>query len=509
MNQRNGCIIKKILVFFICTFLLGAFLFGEFYFRMLLQQKRNMEFARAQLDTLFTHVVKSGNKMMVLVGAPCNEKTIKELRENLAITPNIGNIELAKKGRVYCSSLAGNHTLHEIRKQNRMYLSSDVKSLPGHMFILFNFQKGEYSLYTSTDGYYIESILESASIYFPVFIGMQVDLNGVGERLYYKRYLKPFKSTVSIKSENYPFILSSKITMKLAIAKISNYARFEIFIFSLLTLLFGIFYYILNNRTETQERILGVAMERNEIKPYFQAIMQGNPPKLIGCEVLVRWKHKGDLISPDLFIPLAEKSGLIIPLTRKLIKDVVEIFSVGVQLPSCFYISFNVSVSHLCSPSFVSDFELFLSNAPSQVSLVLELTEREILIEDEYLAENIQTLKNLGVRFALDDFGTGYSTLESVQKVPVDFIKIDKTFVSGIVTNNVYKKIVENIVDLATRLNVSLIAEGVEEKEQLEALGDMADMAYQGYLFSKPLSENDFKHWLKNNDFAPSMYHSK
>jgi len=484
-----------VLVFVIC--LAGAT--ALFYFQtknwVINQQHENMSRAQHQLDFLLANVDESVKSMRILIGAPCTQHTVAELRRQLAITPNVGNIELAKSGEVYCSSLLGNVLPGtEIREERSLYLTDDTISLPGHPFIVFHLHEMGYGLYTSTDGYYIRNILESASDISPVVLLTEHGWMAQDGTI----HSSPFtvNQNAFVRSDAYDYRLSSKIDAKNVIAVGLKNGPAIITILIVLSAMIASASYIWLGRSSTPKKLLVSAMRNHELQPYFQPIVRGESALPVGCEVLVRWLHNGSIIPPSQFIPLAEQTGLILPLTRQLIMDVTDQFAISYKPTCTFYISFNISSRHLQSDMLESDLGYFLSRVNSNIRLVVEITEREIIIGNDEIRKNIEKLKAKGVLFALDDFGTGYSTLETLQHTPVEIIKIDQHFIAGIGTSNLCQEIIANIIDLARRIKANVVAEGVETEAQVAFLQKLGDMSFQGYLFSKPLPVNSFKKWL-------------
>lgn len=456
------------------------------------EQHKNMARARDQLDSLLTHISQSAKSIRPLIGSPCSLHTISELRRHLAITPNVGNIELAESGRVYCSSLLGEvPTGTEMRVERPLYLTTDIKSLPGHPFIMFHLQEGKYGIYTSTDGYYIRNILESASEISPIVLMTEHGWMTQDGTIHTSHFAG--KKNTQIQSTVYGYMLYANIVLGNVIENaLKNGSIMIVFLFSL-SIAAGIYTYLVTERKISRENVLLAAMNNNEIRPYYQPIFASDPLAPIGCEILARWIKKGTIISPEKFIPLAEETGLIIQLTRQLIIDVTDQLVKHYQSERPFYISFNINAGHLQSETVETDFDYLLVHAGSNISLVIEITERELITSTEISKRNIDRLRKRGVRFALDDFGTGYSTLETLHHMPVELIKIDRLFTQGARNSDICKAIIANIIDLANRIGADIIAEGVENEGQFTLLQGLGNMAYQGYFFSEPLSWEEFR----------------
>jgi EAL domain-containing protein (putative c-di-GMP-specific phosphodiesterase class I) len=209
----------------------------------------------------------------------------------------------------------------------------------------------------------------------------------------------------------------------------------------------------------------------------------------------MRWQHpRQGLISPDRFIPMAEECGFIVPMTRSLMQQVREQFAGRVHsLPRGFHFGLNISASHCKDMSLLEDCRDFINAfRENPIKLVLELTERELIVADETTDRLFAELHQLGVFIAIDDFGTGHSSLTYLQQFQVDFLKIDQSFVGMIGSDALSSHIVENVIDLATRLGLQLVAEGVENEVQAAYLRARQVNFQQGYLYGRPMPMKEF-----------------
>ncbi|WP_253820192.1 EAL domain-containing protein [Vibrio campbellii] len=207
------------------------------------------------------------------------------------------------------------------------------------------------------------------------------------------------------------------------------------------------------------------------------------------------------LIRPDLFIPLAEDSGLIIPMTKSLMHQVSnELVAFSQSLPPDFSVAFNISAKHCVNSELLEDSLEFLSSFPEKkVQLCLELTERELVRDTDEARALFHSLSEHDVSLAIDDFGTGHSSLSYLRQFRFDILKIDQSFVQMIGNDSVSAHIVENLLDLASRLSMKTIAEGVETAEQAEYLRSHNIDCLQGYYFAKPMPLKDFIQQLEQN----------
>ena len=217
--------------------------------------------------------------------------------------------------------------------------------------------------------------------------------------------------------------------------------------------------------------------------------------KTVGVEALIRWQHPvRGMISPGDFIPLAESTGLIVPIGELVLKQAVAFIEQwhALGIPDDCTLSVNISPVQFSHASFVEKFSSVLHNSNFQKSrLMLEITENTVI---ENLAESlikINIVKEQGVTFSLDDFGSGFSSLSYLKALPVDEIKIDKSFIDDVMTDQRNEVVLSAIIEIASKLGLSLVVEGVETIEPVELLNTLGASIYQGFYFSKPLLEAD------------------
>ncbi len=234
------------------------------------------------------------------------------------------------------------------------------------------------------------------------------------------------------------------------------------------------------------------ALDNGELCLYYQPECDAHSGELDGFEALVRWNHPQlGLLPPDRFIPIAEESGLVVPLGRWVLHEALGQavrWSRAHPRARSLVISVNVSAVQLKAPSIVGDVESALAGSgidPGRV--VLEVTESSFIESSDEIVDTLRTLKALGVRLAIDDFGTGYTSISNLQSMPIDILKVDKSFVASRDDLGPGNDLLEAIVNIGHVLSLVTIAEGIEEPGQLAlAKGLGCDLA-QGYLFSRPL----------------------
>lgn len=248
------------------------------------------------------------------------------------------------------------------------------------------------------------------------------------------------------------------------------------------------------------EEELRHAIADHQLVLHFQA--QTHRDEIIGAEVLLRWEHpaKG-LISPNDFIPLAEQSGLIIPIGTWVMEKACEQLKTWQtnELLSHLCLAVNVSAIQFGQKDFVNTVKTILDKSGANPNrLKLELTESSVLIDIDDTVKKMAQLKDFGVNFAIDDFGTGYSSLFHLKHLPVDQLKIDRSFVRDITQDPNDLAIVQAIIAMANNLGIQVIAEGVETEEQRDCLEERLCTDFQGFLFSRPLPLAEFQVFTQN-----------
>jgi diguanylate cyclase (GGDEF)-like protein/PAS domain S-box-containing protein len=246
------------------------------------------------------------------------------------------------------------------------------------------------------------------------------------------------------------------------------------------------------DRLELREE-LAVAIDAGQLELDYQPIVELESGRIVSVEALVRWQHpQRGRIGPDQFIPLAEESGLIVPLGRWVLEAAcAQASALHDALPDRkpVTMSVNVSTRQLRDPGFTETVAAVLHETGIEPgSLVLELTESVLVHDRDEIMGQLERLKELGLRLAVDDFGTGYSVLSYLQEFPIDVLKIDKSFVDDIHTRPDKARLVAGIVNIGASLDLDVVAEGIEESGQADELRAMRSPFGQGYLFSRPVS---------------------
>jgi len=243
----------------------------------------------------------------------------------------------------------------------------------------------------------------------------------------------------------------------------------------------------------TTEHSLHRALERSELAVHYQPVVDVNDQRLMGVEALVRWRHpEQGLVAPCRFIPVAEESGLIIPIGAWVLEEAchqLRRWQQGGPSGLRGMMEVNLSARQIDHPDLVATVERILASTGLAADrLTLEITESALMRDAAGALDVLQALKQLGVSLAIDDFGTGYSSLSYLQRFPLDILKVDKSFVDELGTGSGGgEEIVSAVVSLAHTLGLKVVAEGVETETQFAVLRDLGCDFVQGYLFSRPV----------------------
>jgi diguanylate cyclase (GGDEF)-like protein len=246
------------------------------------------------------------------------------------------------------------------------------------------------------------------------------------------------------------------------------------------------------------------AMEREEFVVHYQPIVSLKTGRIVGFEALVRWKHpERGMIPPTEFIPIAEDTGLIIPLEFFVLRESCHQIALWQRrYPERLPLTMNVNLSRnqLARPDLFDQTRHILGEAALDPrSLRLELTEGAIMRNVEYAADTLVSLRSLDIQIHIDDFGTGYSSLSALHSFPIDALKIDRAFIGRMDSVGDDTEIVQTIITLSHNLGLDVIAEGVETRRQLERLRDMGCDNGQGFFFAKPMDGASAERLIQSN----------
>ncbi|MDP2894059.1 MAG: EAL domain-containing protein [Sulfurimonas sp.] len=241
------------------------------------------------------------------------------------------------------------------------------------------------------------------------------------------------------------------------------------------------------------------AIKNEELELYFQLQNDSTSGEIVGIEALLRWRHQDKMIPPDIFIPLAEKSGLIIDIgnfvLRNGFKTVKRWHELGILKGR---VAINISARQLVHLDFIKTLKAMLKETECEALWIeLEITESSILENPKLTINLLQQMKALGFYISMDDFGTGYSSLSYLKNLPIDKLKIDKSFITNIQNEPKNQIIVKTIIFLAKELGIDILAEGVETQEEVDFLVENKIDSIQGYYYAKPMPLNEMEKVLQ------------
>ncbi|MFJ2709941.1 EAL domain-containing protein [Pseudomonas sp. NPDC087346] len=505
--RRNRSI--RILVTLICgllPFLLGTAILYMQAERSLQQSSQNTaDEALRQFELMLDNTAQAAHELLPLAGQPCNDVKLA-LREQVTRRPFVRSTNLVWDNNLYCSSLFGDYQ-EAVNPgdyaQGKLWLMNGNPVTPNTALLVFRLSEGRGGALTTLDGYHLSNILR--------LIGRQtLLLLQVGDT-----WLSADGKVHEGPPPELPVAQSMLNSSRYAFSVSAGYPEGETWrymlveyppLFSLL-MFFGVVSgaigHMVQKRSTSPSHEMLRALEAGEFIPYFQPVVHGDSKLWSGAEVLMRWNHpKEGLVRPDLFIPFAEHSGLIVPMTRALMRQTAALLGpISSTLPAPFHVGINITANHCQDLELVEDCREFLAAfVPGSIDLVLELTERELIEPTDVTRQLFDQLHALGVRIAIDDFGTGHSSLAYLRKFNVDFLKIDQSFVAMIGLDALSRHILDSIIELSAKLDLGIVAEGVETQAQSDYLTAHHHVNFlQGYLFGKPMPAADFINALNHH----------
>ncbi|MBV7263624.1 cyclic diguanylate phosphodiesterase [Photobacterium sp. WH24] len=466
----------------------GIYLHARGSLESLVNEKANIASALLQNTMDEAHIAV--NKATPLLGAACTPATAEELKRISVLSPNIRTINLVKDDYVYCSSLFSrtlkkNANTH-ISIDNRLFLATHNYFNPNENILFLSSKAGDRYAIASIDVHYIKKTLKTIGQKIP----LTVTLNNQ-QRVTYNTFYSETKNgtLIALNSRDDEFTISSRISQQMYLDYMLSHLYIPIYLCIIIAIIISINGYRQLKRPRSPQEELRRAVEDNEFLPYLQPIVN-HQGRICGAEILMRWHHPNQgFIMPDLFIPLAEDTGLITIMTTQMLTSVKSYLLQNQHyLPDGFHLAINISPGQCNDLLFYNDCLSFMSAFPEgKVKLVAELTEREFIEDTGNAALLFEKLHNLGVQIALDDFGTGHSSLAYINQFNIDIIKIDKSFTHLIGSVDMPSHIVDNVVDLANRLNIDVVAEGVENATQEAYLKLRNIQFFQGYFYDKPI----------------------
>lgn len=491
-----------LLGFFITTLLTGCAL-GYMQLRIALQDSLSDDIEQVikATDVTLSHAEKAGVMAQKNPVNDCDFDMQTLLRTLVATIPDVRTINLVRNNEIFCSSVYGSQSAvlkeHDYPDLSLTLLKNNALS-PSRSLLIFSLSAGEnLTALVGIDAYYLYTPLKmmssSADFYFKTG-GLYLDKNGhVAESLVLAGALEQH-------SGKYDYSVLAKDNTTSVLSQVVTYGKYNLFFIIFVSFALTLLLKSFLRYHSTLEFMLRTAISRKELTPYIQPIIDVSNGSVVGGEVLMRWHNKkSGFISPEIFIPLAEQTNIINKLTDFSFNSVINSFQNGDAVHDReMFICFNVGAGDFKNDNLISLCQMFIEELPG-FNLVLEITERVYIEKSPEFDRITKKLRDLGVRFSLDDFGTGHANYTYIKHFNPDFLKIDKSFTAHIVTDITSNKVVRNMIDLACDFNCCVIAEGIEDVEQLTKLKHMGIHFSQGYYFYRPMSIDHFNRILSGN----------
>lgn len=441
-----------------------------------------------------------------LATQPC-ESVLQQMTENGALTPYIRSTGIIRDGILICSSVTG------ARQQKaedvygvafsaptgslKVIATEGTSSVPGSTAVIFAYGAGNRTTaFSVVDARYFADLMDSLddenhSVQQLRFSGGPV-ISGrekISPRV--KVFTAEFRSAVS----------QAQLQVLTPALSLRHYILRNLLFLGPLSLLLTLAMLYMCHRWDSRKMSLAEeirkAMSDGEFSVHYQPVCDAKTGTCSGAEALMRWQRPdGRSISPVVFIRAAEEDGLIVSLTQHLFSLIEEDVR-SWRVPAPFHLGVNIAAPHLTDRSFTADvLRLWVSLAPA-FRLVLEITERSLVEDTDTASAKLNELRQKGCQVAVDDFGTGYCSLSLLQSLPVDYLKIDKIFIDSLTSPDVDTPVLDTIVDLSRRLNLSTIAEGVTAAHQVDWLIKNHVAYIQGYYYGRPMPADEFYLWYK------------
>jgi len=450
-----------------------------------------------QFDLMLDNAALAADVVLPLAGQDCVQVELP-LREQVTRRPFVRSVNLMWNNQIYCSSLFGpfkeavdpaDYASGELR------LMASNPVTPNQPLLVYRRAKGQAGVLVSLYGSHLVNVLGLINQYTQLLI--QVGGNSI-DKYGQVRNTAPVPypvAQVTVSSSQYPY----QVVAGFRAGTVWRFIRAQypglMGLFVFLGVVSALTVRWLKKRSSSPTHELQRGLDAAEFIPYFQAVVRSDTKQWAGAEVLMRWQHPREgLVRPDLFIPFAEHSGLIVPMTRSLMQQTARLLAPHASsMEPGFHLGFNITARHCQTLELIDDCREFLSAFPAgRIALVLELTERELIVPSAITHELFAALHGLGVMIALDDFGTGHSSLSYLHEFNIDYLKIDKSFVAMIGVDALSRHILDSIIELSVKLDLGIVAEGIETEEQSEYLASKGVVFLQGYLFARPLPATDF-----------------
>lgn len=500
---------KNLIICIVLVALLFAFLSAVMSVR---QIKRDTAIAANVLMNQIDHVtdiaMKTTKKTALMASEPCQE-IMDKMAIAGALTSYIRSTGLIQDDVLICSSVTGDNTqsitsIYGVRikpgfdKPNILTLTG-TRSTPIHPVIIYALNAGDnFTAFSTIDAQYFTDLMDALddknnsvlSLKFnggPDITGM----NKIDKNIKYS--LEEFSSKKNqVKIRVYTPIMTF----------VQSFLK-DIFLLTPLFILICLALYYFWRSWQLRKMSLvdeiRKAIRDGEFSVSYQPVVATHTGHCTGAEALMRWYRKdGRTISPAVFITAAEEEGVIVELSQHLFQLLERDLQV-LQVDSPFHLGVNISALHLNHKDFINDVLNLWLLLDDSFRLVLEITERSFIDNTEEASVKLNELRNKGCQVAVDDFGTGYCSLGLLHSLPVDYLKIDKSFIDTLTSADTETPVLDTIIGLSKRLGMSTIAEGVSTTYQVDYLKEKNVSYIQGFYYAKPMNIKDFHQWYMEN----------
>lgn len=439
-----------------------------------------------------------------MAAQPC-ETVLDKMTATGALTPYIRSTGIVQDDILICSSVTGSTTKNVLAvygtrifahtKDIRITTIAGTSAVPGQEAIIFALPAGNHmTAFSVVDARYLTDLMESLddenhSVLKLLFSDGPVIMMPETTGLHGNFFKAKFSSAFS----------QAQLEIETPLLSLRHYFLRNMLFLGPLSVLLSLTVLFLIRRWQSRKMSLAEEIRKGitegEFYVHYQPVCETTSGKCTGAEALMRWQREdGRAISPAVFISAAEENGMIISLTRHLFNLIAEdIQNWHVKAP--FHLGVNIAAAHLADKTFVTDvLRLWVSLDPS-ITLLLEITERSLVEDTRTAANKLNELRQKGCHVAVDDFGTGYCSLNVLQHLPVDYLKIDKSFIDTLSFAGADTPVLDTIIGLSKRLGFATIAEGVSTAQQADWLTANGVPYVQGYFYARPLPAVDFYAW--------------
>ncbi len=499
---------NRMIVCTICALVtLASTLSVRFISQRNLNQQRVVQFANhavEELDKVLLPLQAGSEVLLPLIGLPCSVAHLP-LRKQAAKLQTVRSIGLVQDGTLYCSSIFGYRNVPVVdilaelpAPQPLLRLTIDRALIKGSPVLI---------QWTPSAGSSNAGVMEMINIDLLTAMLLEPQLPQISSASLTvgKRHLLYGNGLVDslpqpednenyqVSSQRFPFTINVNGPGATALAW--HYLPTQLPLAVLLSLLVGYIAWLATAYRMSFSREINLGLAQHEFELFCQPLLNAHSQQCIGVEILLRWNNpRQGWISPDVFIPIAEEHHLIVPLTRYVMAETIRQRHVF-PMSSQFHVGINVAPSHFRRGVLIKDLNQYWFSAHPIQQLILEITERDALLDVDYRIARELHRKN--VKLAIDDFGTGHSALIYLERFTLDYLKIDRGFINAIGTETITSPVLDAVLTLAKRLNMLTVAEGVETPEQARWLSERGVNFMQGYWISRPLPLDDFVRWLK------------